>query len=182
MREEFEKMKSKIIKQCSGFHNDRIIKLRALEPVDYENLACFFKVLEEFNVSQFFHPHSFNPETARQICEYEGRDWYAALFVKDQELSMIVGYVILRGWDEGFTIPSFGVCVHPNWQGLGLGRLLTWAAIAIARLRQSPAIRLKVYPSNHQAIALYSSIGFEFDNNLENDQLVGILPLTKKKE
>ena len=91
----------------------------------------------------------------------------------------MVGYIMLRGWDEGFQIPSLGICVHPAWQGFGVGRLLMQAAICVARLRRSPAVRLKVYPDNLRAIELYRSLGFTFSGQTENGQMVAVLGLER---
>lgn len=156
------------------------VSLRRIRVGDLEHLTIFFEALKQHEIDRFFHPHPFDAETAKHICEYSGQDWYAAQWIESQKFSGIGGYVMLRGWDAGFKIPSFGVCVHPDWQGIGLGRLLIQAAITVACLRQSPAIRLKVYPDNDRAIALYSQFGFKFQPDLESDQRVGLLALQKK--
>ncbi|MDP9117042.1 MAG: GNAT family N-acetyltransferase, partial [Actinomycetota bacterium] len=60
----------------------------------------------------------------------------------------------------GFVIPSLGVLVDHDHQGLGIGRALTAHAIARAREIGCPAVRLSVYESNPVALALYQSLGF----------------------
>ena len=49
---------------------------------------------------------------AKKIATYEGDDLYF-LQIKDNE---IAGYAMLRGWDEGYTIPSLGIALHPDFQ------------------------------------------------------------------
>jgi GNAT superfamily N-acetyltransferase len=60
---------------------------------------------------------------------------------------------------DGFTEIS-GVCVHPDFQGRGLGRLLSlFMARRVAERGETPF--LHAFASNAAAIALYESIGFE---------------------
>ena len=50
--------------------------------------------------------------------------------------------------------------VRPRFRGLGIGRALTDAVIALARRSQYAAIRLDTLPSMLEAAALYESMGF----------------------
>ena len=68
---------------------------------------------------------------------------------------------MLRGWDEGFQIPSFGIIVDYRYHGLGLGRRMTEFAIEEARRLNCSRVRLSVYESNDRALCLYRSLGFE---------------------
>lgn len=52
------------------------------------------------------------------------------------------------------------VCVHPNSQGEGLGRLLVEHLLSAARRMKADIILLEVRPSNRSAIGLYHSMGF----------------------
>jgi ribosomal protein S18 acetylase RimI-like enzyme len=38
--------------------------------------------------------------------------------------SRIVGYGMLRGWDEGYSVPSLGILVRAEACGQGIGKLL----------------------------------------------------------
>jgi ribosomal protein S18 acetylase RimI-like enzyme len=60
---------------------------------------------------------------------------------------------------EGFTEVS-GICVHPDYQGRGLGRLLS---VFMSRrvLQRGETPFLHAYASNTTAIGLYESIGYE---------------------
>jgi RimJ/RimL family protein N-acetyltransferase len=56
---------------------------------------------------------------------------------------------------------EFGVSVHPNYQGQGIGRCLTEALIKWARdNRQIEKVILQVFSTNTTAINLYKKIGF----------------------
>jgi predicted GNAT family acetyltransferase len=59
----------------------------------------------------------------------------------------------------GFTEVS-GVCTHPDFRGQGLaGRLSSVVANAIQQRGEQPF--LHAWTTNHAAIALYESLGFE---------------------
>lgn len=88
------------------------------------------------------------------------RDEY--LVVQAGRQGPIIAYGMLRGWGEGFTVPSLGIAVDQQWRGLGLGRRLVEQLHAIAFRRGAPAVRLKVYQSNAAAVALYRSLGYTF--------------------
>lgn len=128
-----------------------------------------------------FHPHQFDEEVARFICYHDGLDWFSGAFLCGQDTEQMMGYVMLRGWDAGFEVPSFGVCVLPEFQNMGLAKLMLGAAIFVARTRGSSAIRLKVYPDNQVAVALYQKAGFVFAESAEQGQLIGSLSLVREE-
>ena len=80
----------------------------------------FLDVLKENGDEIFFHPHPLNRNEARRLVNYQGKDLYYIQVHKNK----IVGYGMLRGWDEGFDIPSLGIVVHPSVRRHGNGRKL----------------------------------------------------------
>jgi ribosomal-protein-alanine N-acetyltransferase len=52
------------------------------------------------------------------------------------------------------------LCVHPHWQGMGLGRRLLRRLLALARDKGADTAFLEVRVSNQLARALYASEGF----------------------
>lgn len=52
------------------------------------------------------------------------------------------------------------LCVHPRWQGLGLGRRLLRRLLALALTKGADTAFLEVRKSNHLARRLYASEGF----------------------
>ncbi len=65
---------------------------------------------------------------------------------------------------EGFTEIS-GVCTHPDFQGRGLGRLLS-VFMTHRVLARGETPYLHAYTTNAAAIGLYGSIGFELRTEL----------------
>lgn len=154
-------------------------EIRALSDGDGAALARFFaKVVADPDSVRYFHPHPLDEVTAQKIASSAAgrRDRYFAAFDGGE----VVGYGMLRGWDEGYEIPAFGVCVLPEARGQGLGReLLAWA-IAEARAAGAKQLMLKVYPENDGAVRLYERAGFSL-SPYPNDpaQLVGCLELAE---
>lgn len=119
-----------------------------------------------------FHPHPFTAEQALAIAHYGGRDYYAGMLIDD----VMVAYGMLRGWDEGYEIPSLGVVVSPSHRGLGLGRGMMEHLHAVARDRGARTIRLKVYKTNTAAARLYRRMGYVLSDHNEREWL-GILDM-----
>ena len=148
------------------------IEIRKLDKKFKKSLGLFFEELVTSKDQDYFHPHPFTFEEATRIVEYEGYDLYFAM-IKGSE---IIGYGMLRGWDEGYSIPSLGIIIKQNMRGKGLGKLFMHYLHIVAHLRGAKSVRLKVYPDNLIAKNLYEGIGYTFET-LEDGQLVGYIKL-----
>ena len=137
-----------------------------------EKLAQFFSALVVNKDDLHFHPHPLTNEMAKKIAKYEGDDLYF-LQIKDNE---ITGYAMLRGWDEGFTIPSLGIAIHPNFRNQGLSLEFMEFLHNQARAKGATKVRLKVYSNNAGARHLYENLGYSFIDE-ENGQLIGYYEL-----
>ena len=85
---------------------------------------------------------------------------------------------MLRGWDEGYSVPSFGVAVDRAYRGRGIARGLLLYAIEYARKRGASTMMLKVHLDNSIALRLYESEGFIFQEICEDPaQVKGLLEL-----
>jgi ribosomal protein S18 acetylase RimI-like enzyme len=149
-------------------------RIHAVGPSDCEELAVFFEAIaSDAAVTAFFHPHPFTREQAEWVCGRgpELRDRY--LVATEGDSPAIVGYAMLRGWDEGYDVPAFGVCVRPDRQGRGLGRLLLEHAVGAAKAAGATRMMLKVHRDNAGARRLYESAGFSFAPDQETEQVVG---------
>lgn len=147
---------------------------RLVQPDDACALGQLFERLRKQGVERFFHPHPLTEEAAAQRAAYVGKDVYCVLQIGTE----LTGYGMLRGWDEGFEIPSLGLAVDSRQQGRGHGRRLMEFLHGIARQRGAKRIRLRVYPDNVRAMKLYRSLGYSFETNRDADgQLVGFLNL-----
>lgn len=148
------------------------LEINLVSPVWEQPLAQFFAVIRESG-EQFFHPHPFTDDSAKVISQYSGSDLYYLLVDGKQ----VLAYGILRGWDEGYDVPSLGILVHPQARGGKLGELMMYFLHCAARRKGSRQVRLKVYSENTSARSLYAKLGYKFDSAEENGQLVGKLEL-----
>ena len=83
-------------------------------------------------------------------------DKYFGIFTDNK----LIGFFMLRGFDDGYNIPSYGVWIAPDYTGLGLAKLTLAFAISFCKLNKIKKIMLKVHPENVVAKRLYESMGF----------------------
>ncbi len=137
-----------------------------------KRLASFFELIKNKKEEQYFHPHPFNRAKAEEVCHYKGHDLY---FIQTNE-NEICGYGMLRGWDEGYSVPSLGIITHPAYRGKGLGERFMNFLHDQARHKGAKQIRLTVYSVNVGAIALYKKMGYTF-SDLKKGQFLGYAKL-----
>jgi len=139
-----------------------------------KQLCIFFHDLIQNRDDLFFHPHPFTSEYAKIISYYSGEDLYYVL----TEKNAILGYAMLRGWDEGYEIPSLGIIIHYTVRNRGFGKLFMTFLHHAAKMKGAKKIRLKVHPSNKKAIQLYQNLGYVF-NDMEKTELIGFYDYRK---
>lgn len=144
------------------------IEVHRLSPEWVDALTEFFRALDMTGDSRHFHPHPLTADEAARRCGYQGDDLYYVL-VQD---GRILGYGFLRGWDEGYTVPSLGIAIHPSERGKGLGKVFMHFLHTAAKRKGASKVRLKVHPDNATAVSLYEELGYTFHDQ-EKDQLVG---------
>src|SRR5690606_11221829 len=127
------------------------VRVACLRPDDTAQVAALFATIATDPAAARFHPHPFGPEDAIRVCKLSGDDIYAGVYLDGN----LVGYGMLRGWDEGFEIPALGIYLAPAARGSGVGRQVMAALHAMALERGAKRVMLKVYPDNDAALALY---------------------------
>jgi ribosomal protein S18 acetylase RimI-like enzyme len=156
------------------------VVIRQVAKGDSSILADFFAALSsDPETVTFFHPHAFTTEFAAQLCEAAAtrKDrYYVACFQ-----GVVIAYMMLRGWDEGYSVPSFGVCAHPALRDVGLGQALMAHAVAECRAAGAPKLRLTVFKDNVRGVHVYSKFGFVFTDKNEHE-LIGILDLASSPQ
>lgn len=146
------------------------LELVRLSPRWGASLERFLQTLRECGDAKFFAPHSMDGETIKQLAGQNGRDLYYLLVEEES----VLGYGLLRGWDEGFHIPSLGIAVHPSVRGHGIGKVLMSFLHVAASRRGASRVRLRVLKENGKAIALYRSFGYVFEDAANNaEYLIG---------
>ncbi len=70
----------------------------------------------------------------------------------------VIGYGVMSVViDESHIL---NLCIHPGWQGRGLGRKLLQRLLKVARQHGAETAFLEVRESNRAALSLYGSLGF----------------------
>ncbi len=140
------------------------------------SLALLFERLRQAGTEDFFHPHPLTAEEAAVRSNYSGRDFYCVMLQDDD----VVGYGMLRGWDEGYAIPSLGIALDPDVRGRGYSKVLMNFLHDAAAKRGATQVRLKVDPRNRAAIELYRSLGYVLEEQSDR-QLIGLLNLASAR-
>ena len=151
-----------------------VIECVALQPGRETELAKFFSELGDGGDLSFFHPHATDEVSLRNLAENVGKDIYY-LFVARRT---VIAYGLLRGWNEGYSVPSLGIAVSQGARGMGVGNLaMSWLE-AIAQLRGASAVRLRVHKTNALARKMYVRRGYRMTED-ETDMrlLVGVKSL-----
>lgn len=73
--------------------------------------------------------------------------------------SKVIGYCGMHNALDEWYIAN--IAVLPEYQGNGLGTILTKQLVDYAQKQKGAFITLEVRPSNHTAVNIYSKLGFE---------------------
>lgn len=131
----------------------------AMEPVEARHAQALVELFERNrvpDVSDSFDPFPLTADEAERIALQPRRDAYFVASLQGE----LVAMSMLRGFDEGFEVPSFGIFVDHRHHRQGIGRQLTAWTVDEARRREYPSVRLSVYASNAGALRLYRTLGF----------------------
>jgi ribosomal protein S18 acetylase RimI-like enzyme len=152
-----------------------ITTIRRLSQTDLCSVCEFFLRINfpEYHVN--FAPHPFTDQEAQRVCLYQGKDLYVGVFANGSSPRM-VGYGMLRGLDEGYSIPSLGLCILKDFQGVGIGRMLLNQLLNESAGLGAKCVMLKVKKSNSIARGLYESKGFTFTDH-DPETLIGFLKI-----
>ena len=148
------------------------LEIRRLSASWESALAEFFAALRGAGDERFFHPHPLTPEEAQRRARYKGKDLYYIMTIGTH----VLGYGMLRGWDEGFEVPSLGIAIQSEYRGRGLGKVFMCFLHAAAREAGAKRVRLSVDAGNQVAIRLYRSLGYTFEE-ASGAQLIGHINL-----
>ena len=118
---------------------------------------------------RYFTPFQFDEATLTALLNCAKQDIFMGLFWDDR----LAGFFMLRGWDAGYAIPSYGVAIGEQFRNWGLGRLTLELSKVICRLHGAPRLMLKVHPDNGPAKHLYETAGFvQTGVDSKNDNLI----------
>lgn len=137
--------------------NTKHIEVFVNKAIDEEKL---YELFAEMVNDQFFHPHDFSKETAKMLSSYGGKDFYIMATYD----GLPAAYCCLRGFDDGYEVPSLGIYVSASMRGKGLGRHMMNFCHRFLRLHRIKKVMLKSYKDNHRANSLYESLGYKLED------------------
>lgn len=143
-------------------------------PLTIEVILDYKSSIEHFfqrNISdkKFFHPHELSYSGLLKEISDNPKNYY--VFFMD--IDNILGYGMLRGWQEGYEIPNLGIMVDITRRRTEISKELMWHLESGAQIKGARKIRLTVYKENLAAIYLYDKLGYKFIDKNEKE-LVGI--------
>lgn len=117
----------------------------------------------------YFYPHKMDYENLINMLEKNKLDHYKIVVQQNE----IIGYGILRGWEEGYEIPSLGIMIDKNFRGIGLSKLVMNYLEVLSKIMGSKNIRLVVHKNNVIAYNLYKRLNYEFSEHSQT-HLIGL--------
>jgi len=136
------------------------IIIRPFVEADAANTADLLRAASSDYV-RFFHPFEFERSVVEKQVRAAREDcWFAIEIARETKAAMFAGFYMLRGLDEGFADPMYGIFIAEEFSGLGLARLSLAHAEAMCRLNGWRNLLLKADPANARAFRLYEASGF----------------------
>lgn len=106
---------------------------------------------------RYFVPFaSYEPAALAERLDAARRDRYWGFWQERR----LIGFFMLRGFDDGFARPSFGVYIASDVAGQGLASRALAEAIDWCNRHGVKALMLKVHPDNTPALQAYLRAGF----------------------
>ncbi len=127
-------------------------------PLKVENAGELSSMLlaQSPEYARFFYPFGFDIDAISEVLARQGQDVFMGVYWQGR----MVCFFMLRGWNEGYDVPSFGIIIDEKYRNSGLEMLSLDAAKAICRLRGAERLMLKMHPDNFSARGVARKIGF----------------------
>lgn len=125
------------------FNQPEYLSIRSLRVEDSATLSLLLRS-QPSNYARFFYAISFEEDAISKLLSERERDFYAGVFWQGE----LAGFFMLRGWDAGYEVPSFGVLIDEKHRGGDFMRLSLDAAKLICRLCGAPRMMAKIHPDN----------------------------------
>jgi len=103
-----------------------------------------------------FHPFDFDEKSVRARLNQARKDLYWSIRCGEA----LAGFFMLRGFDEGYERPAFGVFVAEEFSGRGLARRALAEAMKWCETNGVREMLLSVYRENPAAVRIYEEAGF----------------------
>lgn len=134
------------------------IDILTIKRINSEHSEEIYQLLKEARKEYIKHftPFKISSLYIHQQLQKSHLDLYFGFYLRQS----MIGFYMLRGFDEGFDIPAYGVFISEKYKSLGLGKLSLSHAITLCRINNLKKLMLKVHPENKVARKLYERSGF----------------------
>lgn len=155
-----------------------------IRPLASDDTAALSILLQSQSAAyaRFFRPFDFGADTVAGVLASESQDVFMGLYWQ----GALVGFFMLRGWDEGYDVPAFGILIDEKYRGCGLEMLSLDTAKIICKLRGATRLMIKMHPDNISAKGVLRKTGFiQSGVETESGNLIyyfDISPRRKKSE
>jgi RimJ/RimL family protein N-acetyltransferase len=150
---------------------DKILKDIYIKKIDTNSAEDLAELLKNENpeYSQYFTAFNFDYQTIKQKLNNLKKDSFWGIYLEKS----LIGFHMLRGFDEGYDIPSYGVFISKDFSGKGLSKLTLQHAISYCKINGIKQLMLKVHPENLVAKKIYEDFGFKQTGvDKKNDNLI----------
>jgi glycosyltransferase involved in cell wall biosynthesis/ribosomal protein S18 acetylase RimI-like enzyme len=131
------------------------LEFHKLSEIETSTLEGLFLRIREEDPGQYFSPHGFDVQTLTRMMEAK-KDTHLMVRYLDE----FVGYILLRGFDEGYDDLSLGIFVYKSFRGTGVANLLLKYLESLALSQGARQLRLSVKSDNYAAKRLYAKLQY----------------------
>lgn len=128
-----------------------------LLPEDSKRLSML-PVNSDTDYGKYFIPFSNGNKGLKDALQSARDDRYWGIWFGKE----LAGFFMLRGFDEGYLRPSFGVFISQTFSNRGLSSLALDYAMSWCRLNGISSMILKIHPDHKYAARVYEKAGFRF--------------------
>jgi len=95
------------------------------------------------------------------------------VYLKVLNNNTFIGFVTLRGLDDGYKNPRFGIFIMEKYSNMGFGDATIKKTLDLCKEKYNfKKIELKVNKKNHSAIKIYKDNSFKVIGESSNDQIM----------
>lgn len=117
--------------------------IRPLDARDAALVADFMRAQPQ-KYMRFFYALGSDETAIAKILSACERDVYSGVFWREN----LIGVFMLRGWDDGYETPSFGVVIDEKYRGGAFLGITLDVAKIICRLAGARRLMAKAHPDN----------------------------------
>jgi RimJ/RimL family protein N-acetyltransferase len=122
---------------------NNLFSIRPLEPSDAVVISAFMRA-QHAEYIRFFYAFGSDEGSIVKILSASRMDVYSGVFWNRE----LIGVFMLRGWDDGYEIPSFGVVIDEKHRGKAFLNVTVETAKLICKLSGINRYMVKIHPDN----------------------------------